>query len=319
MRRGFDLAALVRMALAAAGLSAVSLITAAADPAPQPGPKPAPSPTCRVKVYCAGPMGGPKDFHEMRALAKGLREAGFETYLPIDDGFSLVILFEALEKSGRTPAQVMQAKREMMVAVFALDMYRLLQDCSAVACDLNHFADCSVNPDAGTVMEASVAYAYGRPMWFYKSDDARLLPGGAHKGTGWDNPMIAGLVNRFDLLPDYAAGTPAELVEGLKRACEGAGPLRMREDGCQFASSLPPSLMPPQVARWVSLGGKVRAVKDRYLGKPLTPERALQQVDEVVALMRDQGPGHGIAPWNGLFGEAPADGHPGTQVGQGIQ
>lgn len=241
----------------------------------------------------------------MRALARNLREAGFDTYLPVDDGFALVVLFEALEKSGRTPAQVLQAKREMMVAVFALDMYRLLEDCNAVACNLNHFADCSVNPDAGTVMEASVAYAYGRPMWFYKTDDARLLPGGATKGTGWDNPMIAGLVNRFDLLPDYAAGSASELVEGLKKACAAAGPLALRKDGCQFAGSLPPSEMPPQVARWVSLGAKVRAVKERYLGEPLTPERALRQVDDVVALMKDEGPQHGVTPWNGRWKQAP--------------
>jgi nucleoside 2-deoxyribosyltransferase len=291
---------------------------AASSAAVEPAAKSTPAPTCKVRVYCAGPMGGPKDFDEMRALAKSLRDAGFETYLPVDDGFALVVLFEALEKSGRTQAQVMQAKREMMVAVFALDMYRLLEDCNAVVCNLNHFADCSVNPDAGTVMEASVAYAYGRPMWFYKTDDVRLLPGGAQKGTGWDNPMIAGLVNRFDLLPDYAAGSGPELVEGLKRACEAAGELRARKDGCQFASSLEPSQMPPQVARWVRLGARVREVKERYLGAPLTPERALRQVDDVVSLMKDHGAEHGVAPWNGLWKQTPPGG-PGTEKAQGIR
>lgn len=294
-----------RVLLAALCAGALAAACAAAEPQAQPAGRAAAAPPCKVRVYCAGPMGGPKDFDEMRALAKSLRDAGFETYLPVDDGFALVVLFEALEKSGRTQAQVMQAKREMMVAVFALDMYRLLEDCNAVVCNLNHFADCSVNPDAGTVMEASVAYAYGRPMWFYKTDDARLLPGGAQKGTGWDNPMIAGLVNRFDLLPDYAAGSGPELVEGLKRACETAGELRVRQDGCQFASSLAPTQMPPQVARWVRLGARVREVKERYLGAPLTPERALRQVDDVVSLMREHGPEHGVAPWNGLFKQAP--------------
>lgn len=297
---------MIRRVLLAA-LCAVTLAAAcaAAEPKAQPAEKSAPPRPCRVRVYCAGPMGGPKDFDEMRALAKSLRDAGFETYLPVDDGFALVVLFEALEKSGRSQAQVMQAKREMMVAVFALDMYRLLEDCNAVVCNLNHFAECSVNPDAGTVMEASVAYAYGRPMWFYKTDDVRLLPGGAQKGTGWDNPMIAGLVNRFDLLPDYAAGSGPELVEGLRRACEAAGELRGRQDGCQFASSLPPSAMPPQVARWVRLGARVREVKERYLGQPLTPERALRQVDDVVNLMREHGPEHGVMPWNGVFKQVP--------------
>jgi nucleoside 2-deoxyribosyltransferase len=308
-----------RVLLAALCAGSLAAACAAAEPPSRPASKPAPAPPCKVRVYCAGPMGGPKDFDDMRALAKSLRDAGFEPYLPVDDGFALVVLFEALEKSGRSQAQVMQAKREMMVAVYALDMYRLLEDCNAVVCDLNHFAECSVNPDAGTVMEASVAYAYGRPMCFYKTDAARLLPGGAQKGTGWDNPMIAGLVNRFDLLPDYAAGSGPELVEGLKRACEAAGPLRIREDGCQFASSLSPSAMPPQVARWVRLGAAVRAVKERYLGETLTPERALRQVDDVVGLIKEHGPEHGVTAWNGLFKEAPAREGPGTESAQGIK
>jgi hypothetical protein len=182
-----------------------------------------------------------------------------------------------------------------MVAVYTLDMYCMLERCNAMVACTNPFEG-PVNPDAGTIMEASVAAAYGIPLAFYKTDSKRLLPPGTSEGTGWDNPMVVGLSGEFGLDPDYAAGSLGELLSLFDARCLAAKPAGARADGTlSFALATPPGQMPRAVRDAVALGRLVSEMKRKYIGVPFTREVALRQSDEVTALLRVEGPKHGFA------------------------
>lgn len=277
--------------LALAALCALLLAAA-----PPPAPAAPPFDRSKVTVYCAGPMDNAQDFADQRALAAQMRKAGYQVYLPVDDGFSLILMYQALAESGRPPVAQEEARYWLMVAVYTLDMYSLLERCNAAVANVNPFQG-AVNPDAGTTMEISVAAAYGMPIAFYKTSVPRLLPPGTVYGTGWDNPMVVGLSGDFSLKPGYAVQTPADLVTALDRACAAAGPLEQRDGRWRFAQAMPLDRAPRSFRDAVALGQKVAAMKEKYRGKTFDLPLALAQTDEVVALMRAEAHKHGVAPF----------------------
>lgn len=256
-------------------------------------------PEAKPRVYCAGPMDNAQDFADQRALAKALREGGYSVYLPVDDGFSLILMYDALAKSGRSAVEQEEARYWLMVAVYTLDMYQLLDACDAAVANVNPF-DGKVNPDAGTVVEVAVAAAYGVPVAFFKTAEPRLLPPGTRKGTGWDNPMVVGLSGDFSLRPGYAADTAEGLVRNLGKVCESAGRIVPEGKGQRFERATPIHRMPKAVREAIALGAKVAAMKEKYRGLTFDETMALRQVDEVVALMRAEAKRHGVAPFTPL-------------------
>ena len=288
--------------MAVLGLLAVGVLSAAqGTPGPSSDAK-APPVLDRtgVRVYCAGPMGGPEDFATMRGIAAHLRKAGYQTYLPVDDGFSLILMYEAIAKSGRSESVQAEARHWLMVAVYTLDMYCMLERCNAMIANTNPWGGGAVNPEAGTVMEASFAAAYGIPLAFFKTDPKRLLPPDTVEGSGWDNPMIVGLSGQFGLDPDYAAGSSDELLRLLDSRCQAAGPSGLRADGTtRFGLVTPPGNMPKEVRGAMAVGRLVFELKRKYVGLPFTREVALRQADEVTALLRVEGPRHGFPKFKG--------------------
>lgn len=283
-------------------MSKTSVIAAAAlcalllSATPPPAPAAQPLDRSKVTVYCAGPMDNAQDFADQRALAAEMRKAGYQVYLPVDDGFSLILMYQALAESGRPAVAQEEAQYWLMVAVYTLDMYSLLEKCNAAVANVNPFQG-PVNPDAGTTMEISVAAAYGIPIAFFKTAAPRLLPPGTAYGTGWDNPMIVGLSRDFSLKPGYAVQSPADLVSALDRACAAAGPLVRRDGGWRFAKAQPLDRAPQAFRDAVALGKEVAAMKEKYRGKTFDLPLALAQTDEVVALMRAEAHKHGVAPF----------------------
>lgn len=155
----------------------------------------------------------------MTAIATILEGAGFDTFLPHRDGLEPYVLRFS---GGALPAVVPSARDRVDRAIFALDVYELLDRCDAVVCNLNGRV-----PDEGMVVEASLAFAVGKPIVLYKADSR--APFG-----GRDNAMLTalgrgGIEDHLERLPDRvrhaiagARGTVAPSPDLAKAVAEGA-------------------------------------------------------------------------------------------------
>src|SRR5439155_25501198 len=73
-------------------------------------------------------------------------------------------------------------------AIFALDLYELLENSDAVVANLNGRV-----PDEGTIVEAAVAWHAGKALVLYKADARAPIDGSDNPIDGSDNPMLTGL------------------------------------------------------------------------------------------------------------------------------
>ncbi len=166
-----------------------------------------------LRVYCAGPLFNQQEREEMAHLATALEQAGFETFLPHRDGLELTECVDELARNGLTRDR---ANRIMSEAVFALDVFQVLQGCEIVVANLNGRV-----PDEGTVSEAAIAWSRGKPVVGYKTDSRTAF-------GGQDNPLVVGLFD-FDL-----CNSAAQVVDKAKAISQtGVRPenqQRARED-----------------------------------------------------------------------------------------
>ena len=153
----------------------------------------------RHRVYCAGPLFNEREREEMELIARVLASAGYDTFLPHRDGLELTKCIDVLVRSGFSGQH---AARLMSEAIFALDVYQVLEDCDVVVANLNGRV-----PDEGTVSEAAIAWSRGKPVVGYKADTRTAF-------AGQDNPLVVGLFN-FELCrsPD---DVPAAVAERLR-------------------------------------------------------------------------------------------------------
>jgi len=133
-----------------------------------------------MKVYCSGPLFCAEEVGGMSVIAKVLEEKGMQTFLPHRDGLESYVM-----RFGNVPLpSLLSAIRESIdYAIFSLDVYELIECCDAVVCNLNGRV-----PDEGMIVEASLAYAAGKPIVLYKND-VRSVFGGS------DNAMLTSLTN----------------------------------------------------------------------------------------------------------------------------
>lgn len=240
----------------------------------------------RARIYCAGPMGGPGDFTAMRELSSVLVGAGYSTFLPVDDGFPLLEIFQRMDESDWSSAKRAETKYYIMVAVFAFDLFNLLESCHAVVANVNPFEACCVNPDSGTIMELSLAYVFGRPVVAYKDKDVRYFPLGSTLQNGWDNPMIIGMTNNFHLGGGgYVATTYPELLQRLDAALS-------REHRALDVES-----MPEHVRRALALGREVDRMMLRHSGQGAS--LLLRKIEEIAAFIKGGRERFNVAEWNG--------------------
>jgi len=132
------------------------------------------------RIYCSGPLFCAEEIGGMSAIAKVLEDAGFQTFLPHRDGMERYVLRFS---NSSFPSTVSGIRTRIDHAIFSLDVYELIERCSAVVCNLNGRV-----PDEGMVVEAALAYAAGKPLVLFK-DDARAPFG------GYDNSMLTSLVH----------------------------------------------------------------------------------------------------------------------------
>lgn len=131
------------------------------------------------RIYCSGPLFCAEEVGGMNAIARVLEEAGFQTFLPHRDGMEAYVMrFGSSPLSSAIPA----IRTRVDYAIFSLDVYELIERCDAVVCNLNGRV-----PDEGMIVEASLAYAAGKPLVLFKNDIR--APFG-----GYDNSMLTSLV-----------------------------------------------------------------------------------------------------------------------------
>jgi len=128
----------------------------------------------------------------MTSLATALEHAGFATFLPHRDGLELTACVDELVRSGLDKDR---ANTIMSEAVFALDVFQVLQGCAIVVANLNGRV-----PDEGTVSEAAIAWSRGKPVVGYKTDSRTAF-------CGQDNPLVVGLFD-FNL-----CGSTSQVVD----------------------------------------------------------------------------------------------------------
>jgi nucleoside 2-deoxyribosyltransferase len=156
-------------------------------------------------VYCAGPLFNEAERAEMTTIADLLCRSGFAVYLPHRDGMEFRHIHHLLVEQGWPPPDAAHFLHE---AIFALDIFQLVDACDSVVWNLN-----GRTPDEGAVSEAAIAWALGMPLVAYKDDVRSLI-------TGRDNPLLAGLVG-FRILADRE-----EIPQALQAAISGASPPR---------------------------------------------------------------------------------------------
>ena len=134
----------------------------------------------KYRIYCSGPLFCAEEIGGMSAIAKVLEDTGFQTFLPHRDGLeSYALRFS----NSSFPSTIPGIRNRMDYAMFSLDVYELIERCSAVVCNLNGRV-----PDEGMIVEAALAFASGKPLVLFK-DDIRAPFG------GYDNSMLTSLVH----------------------------------------------------------------------------------------------------------------------------
>lgn len=159
----------------------------------------------RYRIYCSGPLFCAEEIGGMSAIAKVLEDAGFQTFLPHRDGMEGYVLRFS---NSSPPATISGIRTRIDYAIFSLDVYELIERCSAVVCNLNGRV-----PDEGMIVEAALAYAAGKPLVLFK-DDIRAPFG------GYDNSMLTSLV-RGEIVHKLMA-LPSALKGEISRKTEVA-------------------------------------------------------------------------------------------------
>ncbi len=201
------------------------------------------------RIYCSGPLFSAEEIGAMNAIAAALEAAGHDTFLPHRDGLEPYVLQLAPHALG---ALVPALRRAVDEAIFALDVHALL-GCDAVVCNLNGRV-----PDEGMIVEASLAFAVGTPVVFYKADARAPF-------FGRDNAMLAGL----------ASGTVADRIGDL--------PARVRAAIAARGAAGSPSAALAKVAARGARVAHLLASWPAGLGKQRWPEDLLAHIAAALA------------------------------------
>ncbi|QDT47384.1 Nucleoside 2-deoxyribosyltransferase [Symmachiella dynata] len=157
--------------------------------------------TGQHRVYCAGPLFNQAERDEMTAIADCLCDFGCEVYLPHRDGMEFRFIHaELIDRGWAAP----QAAQFLHAAIFALDVYQLVEECDCMVWNLN-----GRTPDEGAVSEAAMAWTLGKPLVAFKEDVRTLI-------AGRDNPLLVGMVDF------QTVDTIAKIPSGLSRAIQNA-------------------------------------------------------------------------------------------------
>ena len=202
-------------------------------------------------VYCAGPMFSQDEVSKLRSIAATLQAAGFNTYLPPEDGVEVAKFMQLLKGDTLLSPGLRVALDWIRKMVFALDIYQLLERCDCLLFNMDGRV-----PDDGSVSEAAAAFAAGRAIVIYKTSPITML-------ANRDNPMVQGLSYTWRYVDDVTEIPQAmhAILSLLQHKSHGGG------------SSYTPS---PQVAKVIAVGDllwqvlmflKAQGVRDGAVGR----------------------------------------------------
>jgi len=197
------------------------------------------------RIYCSGPLFCAEEVGGMNAIAKVLEDAGFQTFLPHRDGLEAYVMRFG---NSSLPSTISVIRTRVDYAIFSLDVYELIERCKAVVCNLNGRV-----PDEGMIVEASLAYAAGKPLILFK-DDARAPFG------GYDNSMLTSLAH-------------GKIIRKLKEL-----PSALKQEMSRKIDSAPIS---GDLKKAISYGKRISSVMERLpknMGKKRWSEEVLSQV-----------------------------------------
>jgi nucleoside 2-deoxyribosyltransferase len=197
------------------------------------------------RIYCSGPLFCAEEVGGMSAIAKVLEDAGFQTFLPHRDGLESYVMHFG---NSSLPSTISAIHTRVDYAIFSLDVYELMERCGAVVCNLNGRV-----PDEGMIVEASLAYAAGKPLVLFK-DDIRAPFG------GYDNSMLTSLVH-------------GKIVKKLKEL-----PSVLKQEMSQKIDLMPLS---GDLKKAISYGKRISSAMEylpKSIGKKRWPEEVLNQV-----------------------------------------
>ncbi|MBU4174995.1 MAG: nucleoside 2-deoxyribosyltransferase [Actinobacteria bacterium] len=180
------------------------------------------------RAYCSGPLFCPEEVAVMSDIASVLEENGFETFLPQRDGVEAFVM-NAVNSRLANSIVLSPVTRLINKAIFAVDIYQVVERCDCLVFNMNGRV-----PDEGGVVEAAVAFAFGKPVVIYRSK--RPDTGGS------DGPMLHGAFSAFPVA-DEIEKIPGLLVGEMRDAEPGRIP-----DG---------GGIPPRVRKTVAFGGSV--------------------------------------------------------------
>jgi nucleoside 2-deoxyribosyltransferase len=216
------------------------------------------------RIYCSGPLFCPEERAGMSRLAGVLEGAGYLTFLPQRDGLETAVM-AAMDLLGAGATALPPVSRLVSRAIFALDVYQLLERCDALVLNMNGRV-----PDEGAVAETAMAFAAGKPVVLYK-DDARSI------FQGQDNSMILGLSPRFATVSSHD-----EVVTALGQ--------ELREAARQGPSPYAGRARPPHVAQSVAFGARVWKLLEGLRAHRPTAEQDDTLLVELERLADDERP-----------------------------
>jgi nucleoside 2-deoxyribosyltransferase len=122
----------------------------------------------KKKVYIAGPLFSESELEFNRRMNEFLKNLGFDTFLPQEDGH---LLSELLEEGFE--------KDDAIKMIFQKDVEKIKE------CDIIIFVMDGRVPDEGACVEIGLAYAYNKECFGLKTDSRSLM-------GDMDNPLIIG-------------------------------------------------------------------------------------------------------------------------------
>ena len=133
------------------------------------------------------------DLDHQTSICTALEAAGFTTFVPHRDGIEIArVMGDINNPPPLSPKFLFRVHDFVRKHVFSLDIYQLMERCQAVVFNIDGRV-----PDDGSVMEASVGWAAGKPLVIYKTTPITML-------GGYDNPMLAGLAMGWADVNDVA-------------------------------------------------------------------------------------------------------------------
>lgn len=119
-------------------------------------------------IYIAGPLFSESEMEFNRRMNEFLKNLGFNTFLPQEDGH---LLSELMEKGFK--------KDDAIQMIFRKDIEKIKD------CDIIVFVMDGRVPDEGACVEIGLAYAYDKECFGFKTDSRSLM-------CDMDNPLIIG-------------------------------------------------------------------------------------------------------------------------------